>query len=255
MIIVIDAHQDVGKSLVSLVECEGVAAARLSFCEAAEWCAAASGADLAAVEAVIMCTGFARLSLVKAIRARSTTAIIALNERKVLHETLDLFELGVDDIVVKPIHIREILARVKAINSRNSRDAGEYAMGTIRVFPDGRDPIVAGEGLMLPRRERRILECLMKNRGAWMSKDQIFNYVYGLFNEKIDENIIESHICRLRKRIKARIGFDPIESQRYLGYRMRIIADADSLMAASDTDVLSPVLEVEEVAAEDAFAP
>jgi DNA-binding response OmpR family regulator len=255
MIIVIDAHQDVGKALVSLIECEGVAAARLSFCEAMDWCAAASGADMAAVEAIIMCSGFARLSLVKAIRARCTTAIIALNERKMLHETLDLFELGVDDIVVKPIHIREVLARVKAINSRNSRDAGEYALGAIRVFPDGRDPIVAGEGLVLPRRERRILECLMKNRGAWMTKDQIFNYVYGLFNEKIDENIIESHICRLRKRIKGRIGFDPIESQRYLGYRMRVIADADTLMAASDADDLGPVLEIEGSVTEDALTP
>src|SRR5215510_8149035 len=67
------------------------------------------------------------------------------------------------------------------------------------VFSDGRDPEVAGEVLPLPRRERRILEYLVSNHGCRVTKTQIFNYVYGLFSEDIDENVIESHVSKLRK--------------------------------------------------------
>ena len=44
------------------------------------------------------------------------------------------------------------------------------------------------------------------------------NAVYGLFDEDVDENVIESHISKLRKKLKHRLGFDPIDSKRFLGY-------------------------------------
>ena len=74
--------------------------------------------------------------------------------------------------------------------------------------------------LPLPRRERRILEFLAANKGRRMTKSQIFNFVYGLFSEDIDENVVESHISKLRKRLRYQLGYDPIDSQRYLGYRL-----------------------------------
>ncbi|MGB3582443.1 MAG: winged helix-turn-helix domain-containing protein, partial [Roseiarcus sp.] len=39
-----------------------------------------------------------------------------------------------------------------------------------------------------------------------------------LFDENVDENVIESHISKLRKKLKHRLGFDPIDSKRFLGY-------------------------------------
>ena len=39
-------------------------------------------------------------------------------------------------------------------------------------------------------------------------------------SEDIDENVVESHVSKLRKRLRHRLGFDPIDSQRYLGYRL-----------------------------------
>ena len=59
----------------------------------------------------------------------------------------------------------------------------------------------------------------LNNTGCRVTKTQIFNSVYGLFSEDIDENVIESHISKLRKRLRHRLGHDPIQSQRYLGYR------------------------------------
>ncbi len=83
------------------------------------------------------------------------------------------------------------------------------------MFSDGRDPEIDGEPLPLPRRERSILEYLMANKGRRVTKSQIFNFVYGLFDDGIDENVIESHISKLRKRLRQRLGIDPIDSQRF----------------------------------------
>jgi DNA-binding response OmpR family regulator len=178
-----------------------------------------------------------RCALAKIIRRRSTTAaLIAMNETRSLEETLDLFAVGVDDVVRKPIHVREIIARVKAIRRRASGAPDYTDVGDMRVFFDGRDPEVAGEVLQLPRRERRILEYLVANRGCRINKTQIFNSVYGLFSEDIDENVVESHISKLRKRLRHRLGYDPIDSKRYLGYRLMVDAVPEK---RGETDVSS----------------
>ena len=51
-----------------------------------------------------------------------------------------------------------------------------------------------------------------------MTKTQVFNYVYGLFSEDIDENVVESHISKLRKRLRLP-GYDPMVTA-LLGYRL-----------------------------------
>jgi len=91
-------------------------------------------------------------------------------------------------------------------------------IGNLRVYFDGRDPEIRGETLVLPSRERRILEFLVSNAGKRVTKGQIFNAIYGLFDEDVDECVMESHVSKLRKKLRHRLGFDPIEAKRYLGY-------------------------------------
>ena len=88
------------------------------------------------------------------------------------------------------------------------------------IFLDGRDPEVDGQPLPLPRRERRILEYLANNSGRRVTKTQVFNAIYGIFDEEVEENVVESHISKLRKKLREKIGFDPIDSKRFLGYRL-----------------------------------
>jgi DNA-binding response OmpR family regulator len=110
---------------------------------------------------------------------------------------------------------------VGAISRRALSENREVAVGDLRVYFDGREAEVRGEPLPLPRRERRILECLVRNRGRRLSKTQIFNAVYGIFDENVDENVVESHISKLRKKLKHRLDYDPIDSKRYLGYCLK----------------------------------
>jgi len=220
MIVIVDERETVKSGYTSWFNREGVCATGFRTAEFDMWVNTVSDPDMLAVEAFLLGDCEARHQLPRVIKGRSAAAVIAMNDHKCLDETLDLFAAGVDDVVRKPIHVREILARIKAIQRRAKGETESKSAGDIRVFSDGRDPEVKGEVLSLPRRERRILEYLVSNRGRRVTKTQIFNFVYGLFGEDFDENVVESHMSKLRKRLRHRLDHDPIDSQRYLGYRL-----------------------------------
>jgi DNA-binding response OmpR family regulator len=92
--------------------------------------------------------------------------------------------------------------------------ASDQAMGNGRA---ARQPLRQRRRL---RRERRILEYLAANRGRRVTKTQVFNAIYGIFDEEVEENVVESHISKLRKKLREKLGFDPIDSKRFLGYRL-----------------------------------
>jgi DNA-binding response OmpR family regulator len=226
MIVIVDDRDTVAEGYSAWFDREGVSATGLSPSDFGNWVETVSDPDIMAVEAFLLGDCTERQQFPRLIRGRSRAAIIAMNDNRSLEETLDLFASGVDDVVRKPVHVREILARIKAIRARVRGRSDGTVIGDLKVFSDGRDPEARGEVLPLPRRERRILEFLVQNMGCRVTKTQIFNSVYGLFSEDIDENVIESHISKLRKRLRHRLGYDPVDSQRYLGYRLIIPATA-----------------------------
>jgi DNA-binding response OmpR family regulator len=191
------------------------------FCpdEFREWVGSVAEPDLGAIEAFLIGDCKARETYPRMIRERSRAPVIAMNELHSLEQTLDLFAAGVDDVVRKPVHVREILARVGAIQRRAAPAKDQAAIvGEMKIFFDGRDPEIKGDTFPLPRRERRILEHLVVNRGKRVTKAQIFNAIYGLFDEHVEENVVESHMSKLRKKLRRKLGYDPIDSKRYLGY-------------------------------------
>lgn len=220
MIVIVDERELVTEGFHSLFDREGVASAGFAPGEFGEWVASAPEDDLKSVHAFLL--GDCREGVIspRQIRDRTRAPVIALSEQNSLENTLRLFEMGVDDVVRKPVHIREILARIAAIR-RRAQDENAYAqIGAMRIFMDGRDPEIDGEPLPLPRRERRILEYLAANRGRRVTKTQVFNAIYGIFDEEVEENVVESHISKLRKKLRERLGHDAIDSKRFLGYRL-----------------------------------
>jgi two-component system, OmpR family, flagellar system response regulator FtcR len=220
MLVIVDDRQSVAEAFVALFSREGVAATALWSAEFDGWIKNVSAIDLAAVEGFVIGECRERFTFCQSITRRTRAIIIATSEARSLDETLSLFAAGADDVVRKPVHAREILARIKAATRRTRTEPEAARLGEVIVFFDGRDPEVGGEVLQLPRRELRILEYLAGNTGCRVSKSQIFNAVYGLFNDGIDESVIESHISKLRKRLRIRLGYDPIDSKRFLGYRL-----------------------------------
>jgi two-component system, OmpR family, flagellar system response regulator FtcR len=220
MFVVVDDREAVTQAFVTLFKREGIAAIGLCSSDLRGWIASVSESDLSAVEAFLLGQSDDPARICRFVAGRSRAAIVAMSEARVLDETLTLFAAGVDDVVRKPVHVKEIVARVSAVSRRSRPRAENPQSGAIKVFLDGRDPVVGGDTLMLPRRERRILEYMARNMGCRVTKGQIFGSVYGLFNEEYDENIIESQIRKLRKRLRERLGYDPIDSMRFLGYRL-----------------------------------
>jgi DNA-binding response OmpR family regulator len=218
MFIVIDARDVVASAYKSGFEREGLACTTFAGRDFADWLSSLPDADLPSVQAIIVGETEDRMAIPGLVRNRGRTPVIALKEDRGLDETLALFNLGVDDVVKKPAPVRELVARAHAIWRRVSDGREQAEFGRLTVFFDNRDPTVDGEPLELPRRERQILEYLVKNRRRRITKTQLFNAIYGLFNESVDETVIEGHISKLRKKLRQKLGHDVIDAKRFAGY-------------------------------------
>ncbi len=243
MLVMVDERRLVTAGYQTGFEGEGVSFAGFSPADFLGWIAGAPAEEVAAVEAFLLGDGEARIACARAVALRSRAPVIALSDATSLETTLTLFAEGIDDVVRKPIHVRELVARVGAIRRRSGSQARAVVAApqpcAVNVFFDGRDPEIAGVALDLPRRERRILEYLISNRGRRVTKTQIFNAVYGLFDEEVEENVVESHISKLRKKLRQRLGYDPIESKRFLGYCIELDPKRADTLATLDETVLT----------------
>jgi len=234
MFIIVDSREIVTAGYASAFEREGYASLELQPTELLDWLEITCSQDLASVDAILLGECEDRCGVVAPIRSRCPEAqIVALEDTANLESTLDLFSAGLDDVLKKPVHVREIIARVGAFRRRITSRNNSAGTGAIEVFFDGRDPLVGGDVMELPRRERRILEYLVKNKGRRVTKTQIFNAVYGVMNEGVDECVVESHISKLRKKLRKKLGYDAIESTRYIGYMLKDTAAPKQ--KASDT--------------------
>ena len=252
MLVMVDERELVMSGYRHGFEGEGIALVGFTPADFLAWIASAPDHEVAAVEGFVLGTSDVRGTCARALALRSPAPVIALNDAHSLEATLMLFADGFDDVVRKPVHVRELAVRISAISRRAARKSrtGERApaKGPVRVFFDGRDPEIDGVALDLPRRERRILEFLIANRGRRVTKTQIFNAIYGIFDEHVEENVVESHVSKLRKKLRQRLGYDPIDSKRFLGYCIDLDGRQAQALDASmaDADVLDgQVLEAE----------
>lgn len=236
MYFLVDARKSVNAGFKAGFDREGVSSFSLSPEEFTSWIESASRSDLDAVQGFLLGDFDERARCASAIRRQSRAPIIALADSRSLEQTLVLFDAGIDDVLPKPVHVREILARTEAIWRRVNGEQAQapdaappcesqgaptpQARGPerLRVFFDGRDPEIDGVPLSLPRRERHILEFLVRNRGRRVTKTQLFNGVYGVYSDGVEESVVEGHVSKLRKKLAQALGHDPIEAKRYIGY-------------------------------------
>jgi two-component system, OmpR family, flagellar system response regulator FtcR len=227
MIVFIDDREAVRTVFESWFTREGASSIGLSPADFRTWLDTISESDAEALDAVFFGQSQEIDGLPAKVRRISRAAVVAVIESQSLEHTLNAFRAGVDDVVKKPVHVRELLARIGAIQQR--RISEQSLASQCKVFASGGDPMIGGIPLPLPRRERKILEFLVRNEGRRVSKTQLFNAVYGMFESSVDESIVESHISKLRRKMRELIGYDPIDSKRFLGYRLELRQKVDCL--------------------------
>ena len=224
MIVVVEERELIASGFKAMFAREGVAASVMDGAELDAWIEAADGDDVNVVDMFLIGGTLAGNGenagrTVEAVRRRTGAPVIGVAEGPRLDATLALFSAGCDDVVRAPIHVREILARAAAIRCRRRAEADPtLRFGALTVHMDGRDPLIDGVALALPRRERRVLEVLAGARGRFVTKPQLFSAVYGLFCTDVEESVVESHVSKLRRKLRERLGRDPIEARRFQGY-------------------------------------
>lgn len=222
MYIVVDERHSVRVNYIANFEKEGVSSLGLFSQDFHEWLRSASGDDIEAIQGFVLGEFQDRNFIARAIRRYSVAPIFAVTEGQSLEEKLELLTSNFDDVLGKTAHVKEILARSQAVWRRvnSPRDQTDVTSDErLKVFFDGRDIEVDGEAVTLPRRERQILEHLIRNRGRRLTKQQIFNAVYGVFAQSVDDSVIEGHVSKLRKKLRGLLGTDPIEAKRFMGYQ------------------------------------
>jgi two-component system, OmpR family, flagellar system response regulator FtcR len=223
MIVVVDERSIVLDGYNSLFKREGFSSTGFSTENFQTWVEDSADSELKEVRACLIGNANIGKFSPRAIRKKTGAPVIALVDQGSLENTLQLFDSGMDDVLKKPVHIREILTRISVIGRRLKAvpEAGENS-ARVRIFSDGRDPEIDGRIFPLPRRERRILEYLASAGERRVGKGQIFSAVYSVLDEDVDESVLDSHISKLRKKLRAALGHDPIDSQRFLGYRLTL---------------------------------
>ncbi len=218
MFIIIEPRDTVADAYRAGFEREGFACTTFAGQDFNDWLQSLNPEDLASIQCVILGEAEHRGSIASLIRSMGRTPIIALKEDRSLDETIALFDIGADDVVRKPAPVRELVARANAIWRRSDDNRQEFKAGRLTVHFDNRDPTIDGDPLELPRRERQILEHLVRHRKRRITKTQLFNAIYGLFNDAVDETVIEGHVSKLRKKLRERLGYDVIDTKRFAGY-------------------------------------
>jgi two-component system, OmpR family, flagellar system response regulator FtcR len=218
MFIVVASQQSAAAGYVSEFRHEGIPSIGLFSDEFKTWLDDSSKTKFQDARGFLIDEGEVPLTFARTIRERTPAPIIAFSETRSLEKTLELLTAGIDDVVRRPIHVKEILARSEAIWRRHLESQPVQSTDRVKVFFNGQDAEVDGMPLTLPRRELNILEYFVRNRGRSVSKAQVFHAVYQDCQADVSETVVEGHISKLRKKLRMRLGYDPVVSKRFEGY-------------------------------------
>lgn len=163
------------------------------------------------------------LSVVRRLRAAEIKApILLLTAKGGIADRVDGLDAGADDYLVKPFAFAELVARINALarrtplgDSNTCLEVGDVVLDLIR-----RRVTRAGQVVQLQHREFSLLEMFMRNAGRIVTRTMFLEQVWG-FRFNPQTNIVESHVSRLRAKLRHGFPDDPIETLRGLGYRMR----------------------------------
>lgn len=227
-ILIVDDEAEVRRLLESGLKAEGYAVSE-----------AADGAGLMAMlekKPVDLITLDVRLggedgfNLAREVRAKNNVPIIMISGKGDMIDRVVGLELGADDYIAKPFHMREVLARIRAVLRRYETQGAEPARASPAeksrrfefdgwVLDAGRRALVNPEGkdCELTTAEFNLLLLLVERPGRVLSRDELMDLLKGHDWTPLDRSI-DGLVARLRKKIERGEVPQLVKTVRGVGY-------------------------------------
>lgn len=217
-ILVVEDHPELGQSLVDLLRQQGFLVDWVERGDTADQWLSQSHYDLLLLD--LNLPQLSGKALLRRLRERgSALPVIVLTASDSMDQKVLCLEIGADDYLVKPVDMRELLARMQAISRRQTQGRDNLVhCGNLQLDLRTRQFAVHGQELALPPRERGVLEALMLAHGSAVSKHRLLDAIYGM-DEDASEDALELYVHRLRKKLEASDA--TIMTLRGVGYLLK----------------------------------
>lgn len=162
------------------------------------------------------------LTVVKAMRRKGIeTPVILITGMTALENRIDGLDGGADDYLIKPFHIRELLARVRALVRRPHELQAESCLifSDLKLDCAARQLSCAGQTRSLTARETDLLSALLRQPETVFSREQLVWKVWGSDSD-IEPGNVDNYISFLRKRLRELNSKCVIRTIYGTGYRL-----------------------------------
>jgi two-component system OmpR family response regulator len=178
--------------------------------------------DYDAVLLDIMLPGFDGFDVCRRMREAGRWApVLLLTARDGVENRVRGLDAGADDYVSKPFSFAELAARVRALVRRGGgMRPAELQVGDLRLNPATHRASRGDVGLALSPKEMAVLELLMRNAGAVVTRTQILEHAWDSAYDGAS-NVVDQYIVYLRKKVDRPFNRNDIETVRGVGYRLR----------------------------------
>lgn len=138
----------------------------------------------------------------RAIRQESTVPIIMLTAKGETSDRVSGLEMGADDYIVKPLEMREVIARVRAVMRRLApEDSGKISYDNLVIDKQAYDLVVSGKRVDAPPKEIELLYFLAQSPNRVFTRAQLLDDVWG-FDYFGDTRTVDVHVKRLREKLE-----------------------------------------------------
>lgn len=150
----------------------------------------------------IMMPNLDGFSACKQIKEKQNVPIIMLSARQEEYDKLLGFELGIDDYVVKPFSLKELMARIKLVIERyNGKESKTMSFEGLTIDFDGRNVFIDNQKINMTPKEFELLMFLVKHKNQALSRDVLLDKVWN-YNYFGDDRTVDTHIKMLRHSLK-----------------------------------------------------
>lgn len=149
------------------------------------------------------------------------TPVLMLTAKDGISDKVKGFKAGADDYLVKPFHRDELLVRLQALVRRSNNQVKNNTLTFVDLLLNltNKQASISGEQIQLNGRQFDVLEFLVKNQGTIVTKEQLFDRVWG-FDSETAQNVVEVYVSHVRKKLKP-FGYDEyFRTFRGLGYML-----------------------------------